>query len=63
MSQLFSELCGVKQLKVAPITQSKCLVEGVNGTLKSVLGRYANKRDQDWDETLPCLLIGRCPKN
>ncbi|XP_065426955.1 uncharacterized protein LOC135976185 [Chrysemys picta bellii] len=60
MSQLFNELwkvCGVKQLKTAPYhPQANGLVERFNGTLKSMLGMYAKKRGQSWDELLPFLL-------
>lgn len=43
----------MKQLKAAPYyPETNGLAEIFNGTLKSILGMYANKRASDWDEIL-----------
>ncbi|XP_065438558.1 uncharacterized protein LOC135981218 [Chrysemys picta bellii] len=51
------ELCGVKHLKAAPYhPQTNGLVERFNGTLKSMLKMYVDRRQNDWDVMLPYLL-------
>uniref|UniRef100_K7EXE6 Gypsy retrotransposon integrase-like protein 1 n=1 Tax=Pelodiscus sinensis TaxID=13735 RepID=K7EXE6_PELSI len=51
------ELCGVKHLKAAPYhPQTNGLVERFNGTLKSMLKMYVDRRQNDWDVLLPYLL-------
>ncbi|KAG6924942.1 hypothetical protein G0U57_016049, partial [Chelydra serpentina] len=51
------ELCGAKHLKAAPYhPQTNGLVERFNGTLKSMLKMYVDRRQNDWDVMLPYLL-------
>uniref|UniRef100_A0A8C8S4V8 ribonuclease H n=1 Tax=Pelusios castaneus TaxID=367368 RepID=A0A8C8S4V8_9SAUR len=60
MSMVFKqlwEMCGVGHLKAAPYhPETNGLVERFNGTLKSMLRMYVDRRQNDWDVLLPFLL-------